>query len=172
MDDRRTFFISWWQAYCVVAIVFSFGLCAVAAGESNAPVNLALNKPARASSIENDEHNAAAANDGDPDTWWIADDEPEGTPDWWQVDLEKSFDLSGAQIRFPFDGKRYRYKIEGSADGTHWSILSDQRQTNSRSQVQDLKFNGAHAIRYMRITVTGMDEGLAVSISEVKVFGQ
>src|SRR5580698_3487298 len=41
------------------------------------PVNLALHKPAYSSSIENDEHNAAQANDGDSDTCWTADDEPE-----------------------------------------------------------------------------------------------
>src|SRR5580692_13179462 len=72
-------------------------------------INLALNKPASSSSIENDEHSAAQANDGDPETCWRADDEPEGGPEWWQVDLEKPADLSGCQICWPFDGVKYRY---------------------------------------------------------------
>ncbi len=133
--------------------------------------NLALHKPASSSSIENEEHSAAQANDGDPKTCWRADDEPEGGPEWWQVDLEKPFDLSGCQIRWPFDGKRYRYKVEGSADRKTWSLLSDQTSSTATSQVHDLKFQKAGKVRYVKITVTGLDEGCWVSISEVKVFG-
>ncbi|HEV2972559.1 MAG TPA: discoidin domain-containing protein [Pirellulales bacterium] len=135
------------------------------------PVNLALNKPASSSSIENDEHDAAKANDGDAETRWSADDEPEGGPEWWQVDLEKPFDLSGCQIRWPFDGKRYRYKVEGSTDGKHWSLLSDQSKTTSTSQLHDLKFEHARQVRRVKITVTELDEGCWAGISEVKVFG-
>ena len=142
---------------------------AIGAGE---PHNLALHKPATSSSIENDEHSAAQANDGDPDTCWRADDEPEGKPEWWQVDLEKPVDLSGCQICWPYDGVKYRYKVEGSADGKNWSLLSDQTKTTSISQVQNLKFDNARAIRYMKITVTGFDEGYWASIAEVKVFGR
>ena len=135
------------------------------------PENLALKKPACSSSIENDEHNAAMANDGDPKTSWCADDEPEGGPEWWQVDLEKPFDLSGCQIRWPFAGKKYRYKVEGSADCKSWSLLSDQTKSKSTSQVHNLKFQKANQVRYVRITVTGLDEGCWVSISEVKILG-
>jgi alpha-L-fucosidase len=135
------------------------------------PANLALKKPACSSSIENDEHNAARANDGDPATYWSADDEPEGEPEWWQVDLQRAFDLSGCQIRWPYDGKKYQYKVEGSTDRKTWSILSDQTKSTAKSQVHDLKFQKAKQIRYVRITVTGLDEGCWVSISEVKVFG-
>jgi hypothetical protein len=134
--------------------------------------NLALKKPATASSIENDEHNAAAANDGNPDTCWRADDEPEGSPDWWQVDLKQPAELSGCVIRWPFKGANYRYKVEGSTDGKGWSMLSDQSQTKSRSQVHELTFRNATGIRFLKITVTGFDDGYMPSISEVKVFGK
>jgi hypothetical protein len=133
--------------------------------------NLALNKPASSSSIENDEHNAAQANDGNPYTYWCADDEPEGGAEWWQVDLTKAVDLSGCQIRWPFDGKNYRYKVEGSADRKGWSLLSDQTNTAATSQVQDLKFENARHVRFLKITVTGFEEGCWASISEVKIFG-
>jgi len=135
------------------------------------PRDLALSKPACSSSVENDEHSAAQANDGDPNTFWCADDEPENGPEWWQVDLEQPFDLSGCQIRWPFDGKRYRYKVEGSADRKNWSLLSDQTNTTTTLQVHNLKFHKAAQVRYVKITVTGLDEGCWVSISEVKVFG-
>jgi hypothetical protein len=139
--------------------------CAAASG------NLALNRPACSSSIENDEHGAARANDGDPESCWRADDEPQDGPEWWQVDLEKPFDLSACQIRWPFDGKRYRYKVEGSADQKSWSLLSDQTNNTATSQVHELKFPAARQVRYLKITVTGLDEGCWVSICEVKVFG-
>jgi hypothetical protein len=135
------------------------------------PVNLALHRPARSSSDENGEHVADRANDGDPETCWRADDEPEGGPEWWQVDLGSPCDLSGCQIRWPFHGKHYRYKVEGSADGKHWQMLSDQTAAATISQVHKLKFPHARQVRYVKITVTGFDEGCWASISEVKVFG-
>ncbi len=134
-------------------------------------VNLALNKPASSSSIENEEHSAAQANDGDPETCWRADDEPEGGPEWWQVDLERPCDLAGCQIRWPYKDHNYRYRVEGSADQKNWSLLSDQTKTATKSQVHDLAFPKASRIRYVKITVTGLDEGCWVSICEVKIFG-
>ena len=91
--------------------------------------NLALHKPASASSIENDDESAAKANDGDRRHALVADDEPENGAEWWQVDLEKAADLSGCEITWPYDGKQYRYKVEGSADRKTWAMLSDQTQT-------------------------------------------
>ncbi len=135
------------------------------------PTNLALNKPASSSSIENDEHSAAQANDGDPKTCWRADDEPEGGPEWWQVDLCNSFDLSGCQIRWPYGGKKYRYKVEGSTDRKTWSMLSDQQKSAVTSQVHKLKLKDTGPVRYVKVTVTGLDEGCWASICEVKVFG-
>jgi alpha-L-fucosidase len=133
--------------------------------------NLALNKPATASSIENDEHAAARANDGDTATCWRADDEPEGGPEWWQVDLQAAADLSGCQITWPYKGMNYRFRVEGSTDGKKWVTLSDQTRSTDRARVRDLKFDKAQKIRYVRITVTGFDDGCWASISEVKVFG-
>ena len=153
------------------ALVLSFLSCAGGAIGSADPVNLALKKPACSSSIENDEHSATQANDGDPETCWRADDEPEGGPEWWQVDLEKPADLSGCQIRWQYDGKNYRYKVEGSADRKNWSILSDQTKTLAKSQVHDVKFENARQVRYVMVTVTGFEEGCWASICEVKVFG-
>jgi len=136
-----------------------------------AQTNLALNKPATSSSIENDEHDAAKANDGDPDTCWRADDEPEGGPEWWQVDLGGSFDVSVCQIRWPYDEKQYRYKVEGSNDERTWLMLSDQTKTEKISQIQKLKLKGSEPVRFVRITVTGVEEGCWASICEVKLFG-
>ncbi len=134
--------------------------------------NLALNRPASASSIENDDQSAAKANDGDDDSRWCADDEPENGAEWWQVDFGKPTDLTGCQITWPYDGKRYLYKVEGSSDRKAWTMLSDQTQTAARTRVQELKFEKARGIRFVRITVTGFEQGCWASISEVQVFGQ
>ena len=155
-------------------IVLVIGLVACVCGTLGAtePANLALHKPASSSSIENDEHNASRANDGDPDTYWCADDEPEGGPEWWQVDLEKSRDLTACQIRWPYEGNKYQYKIEGSNDRKTWTMLSDQTKSKSKSQVHDLRFQKSAKARYVRITVTGLDDGCWASIAEVKLFGK
>jgi alpha-L-fucosidase len=155
----------------IAVVVLSCLSCAAAPASTAEPVNVALRKPATCSSIENDEHAAAAANDGDSDTCWRADDEPDGTPDWWQVDLQSALHLSGCQIRWPYDGMKYQYKVEGSSDGKTWSLLSDQMHSASTKQVHDIAFKDARQIRYLRITVTGFTEGCWPSISEVKVFG-
>lgn len=84
-----------------VAILTGFTallICLVSSAAAGEQENLALNKPATCSSSENKEHDAAAANDGDAGTCWRADDEPEGVPDWWQVDLRKPADLAGCEL--------------------------------------------------------------------------
>ena len=43
-----------------------------------------------------------------------ADDEPKVGPEWWKVRCLKPMDLAGCQIRWPFAGMKYRYKVEGS----------------------------------------------------------
>jgi len=156
--------------------IFLFSAILYLAGVANpargvGPENLALKKPATSSSIENDEHAAARANDGDPDTFWTADDEPEGAAEWWQVDLEKTCELASCQVRWPYDGKRYRYKIEGSTDGKKWSILSDQSQNDLTSQVHEITLRKGSRARYLKIAITAVDEGCWPGISEVKVFG-
>jgi len=160
------------QASCL--IVLGFCLLSRADGPTALAeqVNLALHKPASASSIENEEHNAAQANDGDTETSWCADDEPENGPEWWQVDLEKSVDVLGCEICWPYDGKQYRYKVEGSVDRKAFFLLSDQTHTRSAAQVQNLKFENVKKARFVKITITGFEEGCWASLSEVKIFGR
>jgi F5/8 type C domain len=155
----------------LMALALCFTSIGAASEKTAARENLALNKPASASSIENDDQNAAMANDGDDESRWCADDEPDNGAEWWRVDLEKPADLTDCQIIWPYDDKCYRYKIEGSADGKTWKMMSDQTQTSARTQVQDVKLKNAARIRYVKVTITGVDPGCWASIAEVKVFG-
>ena len=109
---------------------------------------------------------------GAPNDVGKADDDSDGMPEFWQTELEKPADLSGCAILWQFDGKRYQYRVEGSADGRAWSVLSDQTKSTRIVQRHELKFDDARGIRFVRITVTGVEEGCWVGIREVKVFGQ
>ena len=132
--------------------------------------NLAFKRPATASSTE-DGNTPGLACDGDADTRWCA--AGGSTPQWWQVDLGGPHDLSGCEICWEADGRRYQYLVEGSADGRTWSLLADRRETRDQSQVQNLKF-AATAVRYLRVTVTGLPRTPLTwaSICEVKVWAK
>jgi alpha-L-fucosidase len=136
------------------------------------PTNLALNCPATASSEESDEHSASHANDDDDsnDSRWCASDA--SAPQWWKVDLKKPSTLICCLIKWEFDGKQYRYVVEGSADGKDWQSLADRSGTTSISQAQVIPFwPAAQGIRYVRIRITALDEGAWASIFDVKIFG-
>jgi len=154
-----------WIVVVMAGLVF-FPMVRMARADE--PTNVALNKPATASSEESDEHAASKANDGNDNTRWCADSGD--TPQWWQVDLQTPTDLTGAEIRWEMDGKNYQYVIEGSTDATNWQTLSDQSNATSKSQTQTLNFK-AGGIRYVRIRITGLSDGSWASIFEVKIFG-
>lgn len=137
---------------------------------AQAPPNLALNKAATASSSESETRASSKANDGDPNTRWCAADDKTGH--WWQVDLGEPRDLTGCEIRWEFDGRLYQYVVEGSTDGKAWTMVSDQRGNEQRTQVQKLTFS-AKGIRHVRVTVTGLQKAPPqwASIWEIKVFG-
>lgn len=155
----------------LVLLLMGLTSCAMQAPRTAGPVNLALHQPVMASSFENDEHTAAMANDGDDDTCWIADDEPEGVADWWQVDLGKPTDLVFCTIRFPYPSANYRFRMDGSVDQQNWRVICDQTQTTETAQTRGLYLQDARQIRYVRVTLTGFDEGCGAAISEVAIFG-
>lgn len=154
---------------CVLLAVAMLGGASRWAGAEDAPKNLALEKTATASSTESDDHAPGKAVDGNNDTRWCADGDATGQ--WWEVDLGAAADLTGCEIRWEFDGKKYGYLVEGSADEKTWMTLSDQKATDATTQVQTLKFTANNkGVRYVRITVTSLDDGCWASIFEVKVF--
>ena len=154
-----------WVLAGLVAVVF----LPEAACSADGPgfENLALNKPATADASQNDALTPEKGNDGEDETRWCP---PDGeTGHWWQVDLGKPETLTGARVFWEFDGRAYQYKIEGSADGKTWRTLSDQTGSKDQNQDQRLKFR-ADGVRYVRLTVTGLQEGWG-SFYEFAVFG-
>ena len=131
------------------------------------PVNIAKGKKATASASQ-DGHPPEHALDSNPDTRWCSPDNDAGQ--WWQVDLGQPEELTGCRIVWEQDGVNYRYKIEGSADGQKWQMLSDQTKTDDREQDQRLKFS-AKQIQYVRLTTTQLTPGCWGSFFEFEVHG-
>ena len=129
--------------------------------------DLARGKTVTASSFQSDDKAPAMAVDGDPETRWCADG---ATPDQWlRVNLGKPETLTGCRIQWEFDGG-YRYKVEGSADGKSWTMLSDQSKTDDKEAERLHKF-AAEGIRHVRLTITALDEGQWASLFAFEVFG-
>jgi len=87
---------------------------------------------------------------------------------WWKVDLGSSMNISGTQVMWEFSGKVYRYRIETSSDNTVWTTAADKTATTSTAQVQTDVFSATN-VRYVRITVTGLDAGVWASFYDFKV---
>lgn len=135
------------------------------------PINLAAKKPCTASTSQKDDsvnHKPENAVDGDLSTRWCPHNGATGH--WWQVDLGKPEELTGVRIVWEFDSK-YRYQIEGSADGQTWKMLSDQTKGEESAQEREHKF-AAKDVRYVRVTTTGLSPGSWGSFFECEVQGK
>ena len=76
-----------------------------------------------------------------------------GYPGWWQVDLGSVQQVNKAVISwFDDDGRSYKYRVEGSTDGTNYFTLAD-RTGNTTAYTTAGTFSGN--ARWVRIFVTG-----------------
>jgi F5/8 type C domain len=128
--------------------------------------NLALKKTATASASE-DANPPENAVDGDPGTRWCADSDATGA--WWKVDLEKPQSLAGCEISWEHDTATYKFIIEGSTDNKTWITLNDQRAATETKSPQKLALITT-PVRYVRITITALDDGSWASFFECKLF--
>jgi hypothetical protein len=120
--------------------------------------------PVRASS-ESPEHAASFGNDGNATTFWQAN--ADDTNRWWQVDVERAVTMERVKLTFPAEGS-YRYKIETSIDGSHWTLAADQIKTANTDKIRTdvLACNpGSHLLR---VTFDTKPAALA----EIEIFGR
>jgi hypothetical protein len=136
-----------------------------AARSSATPTNsiFGLNNPTLASS-EADGHAASFGNDGNAATFWQA--KADDANPWWQVDLERAVTMERAGITFPLEGN-YRYKIEASSDGLHWTPVADRTQTTSMDKIRTDIFAGATSGHLLRVIFTGQP----AAVAELEVSG-
>lgn len=135
--------------------------------DNDAKVNIAYQKPTRASS-EMEGKTANRANDKDTTTMWQARmNEP---VKWWQVDLENIYTVSEVRLLFP-SVETGTYKIELSKDNQNWITIADQNEGNEKDRHRKHIIDKSNVGRFLRITFSG-SMNKSVSVSEVEVFGE
>ncbi|MFF0476294.1 alpha-L-fucosidase [Streptomyces sp. NPDC004284] len=131
------------------------------------PTDIARGRPTTADSVETAHGNlGAGAVDGDTSTRWCAADG--GTGHWLQADLGSVRRVTGARIAWELPGKAYRFRVDGSTDGSDWSTLADLSGNTTAAQVQTVTFTAR--TRHIRVTVTGLDTGAWASIRSLEVY--
>ncbi|MFZ0827443.1 MAG: discoidin domain-containing protein [Verrucomicrobiia bacterium] len=129
--------------------------------------NIALHKPALASSQESEKGNVIQnGNDGNNATRWCASNGE--LPQWWEVDLGGTATITNTQILWEHD-VRYQYAIEVSPDHTKWTVVADRTANVTPTEVNSDDFSGRG--RYVRIVITRLPEGIWASFYEFRVFG-
>ncbi len=126
-------------------------------------VNLALGKPASASSESNSEQTAGKAFDGDLSTRWSASQNPDN---WLQVDLGGTYNLSEVDLRWEASYAK-AYKLQASTDGTTWRDM--YTQSNSPGGTEKLPVSGQ--ARYVRMQGIQMSGQWGYSLYEMQVYG-
>lgn len=137
------------------------------------PLNVALRKPATASSTEGtfgpsmatDGQDGVLSN-GTP-TYWAGGP----TPSWWQVDLQGLYDLDRINVQNYADGARaYQYTIQASANGKEWTTIATKAGNDVATNSGDEYAVDAVA-QYVRITITANTANSSAHIANVIVNG-
>jgi putative heme-binding domain-containing protein len=143
------------------------------------PLDLARGKTATASTSQAGEnHLPGMAFDGDGETRWCASNG--SAQQWIQVDLGKPQDLTGCLVTWEQDHVDYKYKIEGSADGQSWTMLSDQTDAVADAATRYHAFEACcgkpapktDGIRYVRLTTVALPSGCWASIFDFQIYGK
>jgi endoglucanase Acf2 len=127
-------------------------------------IDIALGKNATASSSDG-ANSAAAAVDGSSSTRW--ESKHGDATQWLQVDLEKSYDISGVHINWEnAAAATYEVQVSNSEDGP-WETVKTVTKTNAA--VDDLTVSGTG--RYVRITGLERLTGYGYSIWDLGLTG-
>ena len=122
-----------------------------------------VDNPVRASS-ESPAHAASFGNDGNAATYWAANDDD--TNAWWEVDVERAVTMEQVKITFPTEGN-YRYHIETSNDGVHWTLAIDQSQSSSTAKVRMVALANAPSAHLLRVSFMGK-----AALTELEISGR
>ncbi|HEY1015927.1 MAG TPA: discoidin domain-containing protein [Herpetosiphonaceae bacterium] len=126
--------------------------------------NLALNKPASASSSETADFPASRAVDGNPATRWAS---LYSDPQWLQVDFGASQSLSRVVLRWEAAFAR-GYQVQLSNDGSAWTTV--YATSSGDGGVDDLAVSGAG--RFLRVTGTARATQWGYSLWEIEAYGE
>jgi parallel beta-helix repeat protein len=137
------------------------------AGVANAaPTNLALNKPAIASSVQDArQYQVAKAFDGKTTTRWSS---VFSDPQWLYVDLGANYTVNGVKLTWETAYAK-SFLIQASADAKIWSDIYST--TTSPGGVQNLTVTPT-AARYIRLYSTKRATVWGTSLWEMEVYGE
>lgn len=129
--------------------------------------NLALVKPVTASSFQTG-NEISRINDGNMNTRWAASTNT--LPQSFIIDLSDIYKTDSTEM-IPYMGRDYRFKIEGSINGTDYFLMSDQTANLIAGNSIPTSF-AAKYVRYVRITITGAATytGNWASVNEFRIF--
>lgn len=141
---------------------------------------LSYAKAAKASSVLSEDHAPANAFDENLRTWWSAATGNAG--EWLQVDLGQEYAVCAVQVNFadqditPVHGRgpgfAYRYTLEVSADGEHWFMLIDKRDSCIDLSHDYTQLDEATKIRYLKLANHGkIPANGKFAVSGLRVFG-
>jgi hypothetical protein len=130
-------------------------------------VNVALNRPCRASS-EADEHPARFANDGDAATSWRAADE--SASPWWLVDLEGFYQLASLRLTFEREAN-LRFAADISNDAASWTTAIDRGDSTNVKAIRSDVFDPGTIGRYVRVRFVQVPPGERANLCEVELLG-
>ncbi len=132
---------------------------------SSTPVNVALNKPATASST-NGSNAPGRAVDGSTSTYWRSGSLSSTTIAWWRVDFGSAQTVNRAVIRWRSSYYAREYDIQVSNDGANWTNVFTDNAGNGGTD--DRTFT-AVSTRYVRIYMR-RNNSSSERINEVEVY--
>lgn len=153
------------------------------AQQSDEQINLALNRPASASSSEGTAgREPSAAVDGDPASRWASAVGTDGSgidETWFQVDLGVVQEVS--RVVISWESRPNRFRIQVSEDGSQWSDAGDPVDNGylgaeGNKKVNTIEFGTVNA-RYVRMQgiqrrkQEGGNNRTGYSIYEMEVYG-
>ena len=138
----------------------------------NRSANLALHKPATATSARDDAGPALAV-DGGTRTGWIASDA--SAPQSLTVDLGQRTAIGGARLIWQGDADR-QLEIHVSDDGQRWRLASASMKSailqvpRAPLMFLDQYLGFAGEGRYVRVTITRVSDGSPAAVNEFEVY--
>lgn len=128
------------------------------------PTNLALNRPATASSTESASFPANLAVDGNAGTRWSS---AFSDPQWIRIDLGTTRTITRVVLRWEAAFAR-GYQIQTSSDGNTWTTIHST--TTGAGGVEDLAVTGSG--RFVRMNGTARATVWGYSLWEFEVYGR
>ncbi len=155
----------------LVAGTYTFRITVTAGGKTDydevsvtvGPPNIALNKPASASSVESASTPASAVNDGNKSTRWSS---AFSDPQWIRIDLQSAYNITGARIFWEAAAAK-NFEIQVSNNATTWTRVFST--TGGDGGTDNFSFTAT--ARYIRMLSTARTTQYGNSIFEFEVFG-